>query len=548
MAFPRRTPDLLFVLLALWAMAFAGAPVFTNDVFWHVATGQHLLAEFAAGRAFPTVDPFSYTAQDQVWVLHEWLFQVGCAVLHRLGGLPLLRLCGALATLAILWLVRGLFARGLGSPWWGLCGATLWLALGSERLQLRPTLVTILAILLLCRVLLTARPFGWRHVALLGLLQGIWTNAHSVGLLGVVLLLAHTTGESCKPLLQRHGAVSFPRATPAELGRRWLAVGLAFVASLLTPQGLHLWAFALQDKSDVMQYVPDEWGAFHFWYPHNEALTVAAWLGVLLVMALLLTTYLGLAVALQKARPRLLRLPDPACLLLLLALFGLGLLARRFHWFHALAALLCLSVLRDLLAAGALPRLPALGTRLRLPARAMLAAGLGLLCWTTLQVEERPLPLAFGDGYLQRSVRRSFDLATVRFLREAGLQGNALCTYGSGGILSHALHPAIRVHIDSRIDLYRREIYLEWLAIRAGRRDQTALLDARGCTIYCQHWDLPPPQEPQAWVQVFAEGSEAVWLRRVPQNADNLERSNVWRRARGLAPLPDVLLQSAAPR
>lgn len=528
-----RAARALYLLLLAWTALYAGAPLFTNDAFWHVATGRLLLEQ----GGFPALDPFSYTATDQRWHLHEWLSQVLLAVVDGMAGLHGLRLVGALGALLILRLCCRLWRRELGSHWWGLGGAVLFLVLGAQRLQVRPTLFTIAALLLLVGVLLRARPFRWRHVLLLAGLELAWVNAHSVGLIGVFVFAAHLLGEALKLPLQTRGPVTFARTEPRELGRRGTALGLMLLATLLTPDGLALWAFALQDKAETMQFIPDEWGTFSFVFARNEALPLPTWLGVLGCTALVAVTYAALAWALHRSSRRLALLPDPGRVLLLLTFFAGGFLARRFHWFHMLTALLCLAILRDLGRAGCFA---ALADVLRRPAprriaAAVTAAVMLLLCSLGLDVEQRFLPAAVVRAdYYRRPVQRSFQLDGIAFLADAGLQGNVFCHYGSGGMLSYWLYPDVRVSIDSRIDLYRRELYLEWLAIKAGRPDQQALLDRRGTSIYYQHWELPPPVDQDAWLLVFAAPGEAVWLRRGATTAVNLPSVRSYWEARGL--------------
>jgi hypothetical protein len=61
-----------------WALCFLafirlpGLNIEDNDVWWHLRTGQLI----SQTHRIPTHDPFSYTAQGQPWMAHEWLSEL----------------------------------------------------------------------------------------------------------------------------------------------------------------------------------------------------------------------------------------------------------------------------------------------------------------------------------------------------------------------------------------------------------------------------------------------------------------------------------------
>jgi hypothetical protein len=60
-------------VLLVAAGALAGAfRLRSYDLFWHLATGKHILESGAVPRG----DPFSFTAAGAPWVDHSWLFQL----------------------------------------------------------------------------------------------------------------------------------------------------------------------------------------------------------------------------------------------------------------------------------------------------------------------------------------------------------------------------------------------------------------------------------------------------------------------------------------
>jgi hypothetical protein len=67
----RRAAAALWGLVAAATCLWAAGPVTTNDVYWHLETGELL----ARAGGFPARDPFSFTATYQLWYLNEWLTQ-----------------------------------------------------------------------------------------------------------------------------------------------------------------------------------------------------------------------------------------------------------------------------------------------------------------------------------------------------------------------------------------------------------------------------------------------------------------------------------------
>lgn len=526
---PKLSRLLAGIVLAL-VFVHAAAPVSTNDLYWHVNTG--LLLWETGG--FPHVDPFSYTATEQTWYLHEWLTQALFAGVWQLGGMHALRLLtGVLAVLCLLAVGR-LYRRELGAGAWVCCGMLVFLVLGASRLQARPTLFSIL---FLCgfvyQLTRPCVPCSRRWVVGVVLATLCWVNLHSVGLLAPVLYAAFVAGEAARAWLRGRVAGLHGEASFGHVGRHALTLALVTAATLAQPSGVALWGFAFQNKSEVMQFVSDEWAPFALAYGDNESLTVAAYVAILAILGIMLAIYMGTGIALSKARDRLRSawLPDPTRVALLVLCLALGLTARRFHWILCLALALGLGWF--------LRRCPLSKLASAAWARAAAVAQLALIALlyhTDLRHIERPLhEVVARSSYYTEASCEPFQLGGVEFLAASGVSGNAFCHYGSGGIISYHLHPQIKVFIDSRIDLYRRGIYLDYLAIGRGRPDQNALLDRYATDLYYRHWDLAGLVDPTGWVLVYAGSDGDLWLRDNAQNQTNLERCARYWAQRGVS-------------
>ena len=66
------TTALVVVLGPLLAFAIAIVQPVDFDYWWHARTGEYIVDELT----IPRTDPFTFTANGEHWVDHEWLAQV----------------------------------------------------------------------------------------------------------------------------------------------------------------------------------------------------------------------------------------------------------------------------------------------------------------------------------------------------------------------------------------------------------------------------------------------------------------------------------------
>ena len=512
----------LLLVTGLLTFLHVCGPVTTNDLFWHIKTGEHI---WKTG-GFSNVDVFSYTTADLTWVQHEWLSQLIFYGLHELGGFPLLKIFTGAAAVLIGWLVYAMARRELGAELPAAVLVVAFAILATERFQTRPTLFSMVCFTTMVSWL-SGRQGVWRlrdGLAFVGLTLA-WVNLHSVGLLSLAIYGTYLVG-----LAGRH--LTTQTAVPGQLGRHCLTFAAALFACCLTPAGLHLFAFALQDGEQVMNLVVDEWGAFSLTYAENPLLSPVSYGLILAVLASILCVYVRTGLALNGEPHKLASaaFPDPVRLAMLgLCLVG-GLAARRFHWMLALSLLFALTHLARIARHKSYDHLsgrrlvPALGTSLGI-------CLIGLHYHSHLRFEGRALHDNLSQAaYYTADIAPSLDLDGIRFMREAGLEGNVFCHYGSGGMLTYALYPEIKVFVDSRADLYRRTVILDFLRIRDGHPDQQTILDHYETDIYYRHWETAPLREKAHWNRVYNGADGEIWLRNTPRNQQNLNRSRRWQR------------------
>ncbi len=77
-----QTRRLFVLVLALGLFVMASRNITDPDVWWHLRTGELILAT----HTIPHTDPYSFTKSGQPWIDHEWLSQILIYSTYRLTG------------------------------------------------------------------------------------------------------------------------------------------------------------------------------------------------------------------------------------------------------------------------------------------------------------------------------------------------------------------------------------------------------------------------------------------------------------------------------
>ncbi len=209
-------------VVLLVAAVLAWRQIATPDYGFHLAAGRLILST----GAWPRLDPFTYTVSDHPYIDMNGLFQVALALAERAGGA---RGAALLQELLVLGAVGAVWAaaRRRGARSAALLGAVMLLGVAAWELRFlyRPELVTYLLLAvtlgLVQRHAEDARP-AWLYAA--AGLQLVWTNAHTLSLLGPAVL----------GLYALTGLLGARRRDP----HPWVAAGLAGLLLCASPYGL----------------------------------------------------------------------------------------------------------------------------------------------------------------------------------------------------------------------------------------------------------------------------------------------------------------------
>jgi hypothetical protein len=531
----RRSPRLLAhlgpaALVALILLA-AGQPLQTDDTWWHLALGR----AYATEGPWLAEDPLLHTAAGPP-APAAWLSDLALFFVERAGGIRGLRVTHVLLVTGILALTWSLLRRASGSPAAASLGVGAFGVLTAYRLyQLRPHLVTILATLVLYRLLLEkdAPPSRLRVVSAVGVLA-LWANAHGGFVLGPILLATAVGGLLLAAPLRAPEQRERDRTRALRLAA---ALGLGLLATLASPEAGAGYLAYLEAGTDTPELakVVDEWrrvGLFHLPAP-NLPPSPLAW-G--LVWGLLLVTTVAALQAVRRWRRDSGSGPDPVRIALAGASIVAMLVAVRFLWLGIFPLLLLAQSGRVWLAGRVAPP--------RAVAWAAAAAALllapGFLHFGDWPMLSRGMPRSW-PGYARPYPAGKYQAHAIWMLEDAGLEGNLYNDYYAGGFLGFWVAPRLRAFVNGTLNLPKPAL-AAYFAIR-GRDgldpDESfpELLDRYRVDLFLGI-ELPKlwrPNRPWSyttthlertpgWIPVFRNLRSAVYLRANPRNRANLER------------------------
>ncbi len=224
-------PPLLF--LGFWLLLLAGGrSSFFRDpgTFWHTVVGEKILTD-----GFFDADPFTFTFAGKHWIPHQWLGEVGMALVHRVSGLDgLLAVSTGVLAALFAWLAVRLIRTGL-HPVAAVAVVGLALAAGSSHFHIRPHLATIVGIAITVAAVtdVEAGRAGLRRLWWLVPVYLVWSNVHGGALGGLTTMGLAGAGWLLFRLLGRASPLTGTRDV-VELAAVGLACGLT---AFVTPYG-----------------------------------------------------------------------------------------------------------------------------------------------------------------------------------------------------------------------------------------------------------------------------------------------------------------------
>ena len=275
-------------------------PVTDPDFWWHLPTGNWILAHHAV----PRHDLYTFTVSNHRWITHEWLSEVMVAVLYAAGRLPLVSLVfGAITATGFLlvylaidrrvnFVIAGLIlALGVAAanPIWG------------PRIQMITFALSALTYLWVKRFCEGQS----RALYLLPVVMLVWVNLHGGFVLGYAILGLALLVEALRHLTGRRGAM-----TRARLRAMVVVLVASIAVAILNPNGWDIYLYPFQTGgSPEQQRLIVEWFSPNFQLSQMWAFEAVIFL-IIVGLALsrrieprqLLLVLVGLGLALHSVR------------------------------------------------------------------------------------------------------------------------------------------------------------------------------------------------------------------------------------------------------
>ncbi|HEX3746506.1 MAG TPA: hypothetical protein VHW09_21360 [Bryobacteraceae bacterium] len=481
---------------ALLLVGLFSKEILDDDFWWHLKTGQYIWQT----RSLPSPDPFAYTtaAAKNTYpgeettrkfnLTHEWLAQLLMYLTWRVigfGGIVLVRAallaCFCLGAGALAYLRCGGFYRALGAMF---AASAVVYPFSADR----PYLITFV---LLAVTLLILESRRRRLLWFLPAILVVWANCHGGFILGWVVMSAYLADRLIR-LFRKHWT--------KEDVHLCIACGLAFLASLLNPNGLHIIGVLLAYRKSSLTSRLLEWQPPSLWPP--TILTV-----------LLFATIVTLIIARRRVR-----VVD----WLLFAAFTAAALSAGRNTF-------LIGLLLPVLLVTYLPSKQYSSVLIEMGAAVLVLAG---ACAVALN----------GGSFQLRVGDWAYPIGAADFLLSHHITGRMFNTYEYGGYLMWRLWPREKVFIDGRalsesvFQDYQRIVYN---SADGGGKSASQLLDEFGVQVVVMNsfeyssgllYVLAPAlsdPDTYGWSLVYADAQAMVFLRHPPENVTVLDSARV---------------------
>lgn len=452
--------------IGAFACIFAIEQIYNYDIWWHLKTGQWIIAN----HRIPHADPFPTSTQGAPWIYTSWLAGVLFALIEQVAGLDPLILFKALLIGAAFGGAGLYLVKKEVNPYVAAFILGYAIIVARFRFLLRPQLFMFIFSLVLFWMLAEKASRGKKISLLLVPLTIVWVNLHGSAYLapvfGAFLFIEQFLGWLIKR--RQRPDETFPSFSLV------LTLSLA-AAVLVTPYGLELpkqiisrtlFADLITRSYSVEEHLPLVWGSHPLYW------------------ALLITTAVTFLLSWRRNRIFNVLVFLGTAYISLSSVRYVGLAA----FLHAM--LLCLNI--HLLTGRVQPAIPFRGTKLQHVL--MPAILLTLAIWSFNSTFSRDKVYRWGLGI---NTSR-YPVAAVEYLRRIGFTGTVFNSWQYGGYLLWFL-PDARTTIDGRtlpdqLILYNKLLALDLYSLHSylDRNNVRAALLARNETQFSDLFSLSP--------------------------------------------------------
>jgi len=480
------------------------------DLWWHLAGGRWIVEH----HAIPRLDPFSFTSSRNEWVDLHWLFQLLIYACYRLAGpegLILLQTLFFSATLILL--LRYADQARFGPA--ALLGGLVYLLVGQGNFVTRPNFLSFFLVALTLVLLDRHRRRRGLEVYWLAPLMVLWTNCHSLFVVGLALIAAWVLGEFLDSLRRRRLRQDAPY-----LLRLASASALAAAVCTINPYGVDGLLFPLVTytrisgalpifRQGVTEVTPPlaipiwMWSVFFFKVTLGLLVLTLLAQGRKIRAAEVLITLAFSFIAFKAVRNLgLWSVPAGAILGRNLGALWQDLSRRSPAWARRLGSIMALLLVLVLLAQIPILSLPQLRHRLYGPSQ----FGRGLL------------PGQFPEG-------------AAGFMAAHPLHGRGFNCFEDGGYLIWRLFPGRQVFFDTRLEVHDQIMFATYQLALRDPHHLAVILDRFHLDYALLRHDAAWPAEglvlDPAWAPVFLDDVAVLLVRRIPEHEDLIRRFRI---------------------
>ncbi len=489
----RSSRRLLVFVFMLAIFAGAAQPVTDPDFWWHLKTGQVILAT----KSIPRTDIFSTLRYGSEWVTHEWFSEVFIYSVFRTLGYGGLILSFSILITAAFWIVYQQCSKRAGHPYVAGFALLLGAAATMPTWGVRPQMFSLLCASIFVSFLdRYSRREEIRSIWWLAALMVLWVNLHAGFALGLALIVLTIAGMVVDWLLLRESSL-------ADVWRRGrplcLLLVLCFAAVSLNPSGARMYAYPFETlTSHVMMQFIQEWRSPDFQQPIFQALAL-----------LLLATFSALALSKKRVRPGE---------LLMLVVTALATLrsARNVVFFSLVATPLLAEHSWNWITSHRWGKWLTMPEKNEPEGRFSLTLLINsLLLVIILSIGAFAVVLAVAKQPISEA--NEFPAAAVDHIQAQKPLQPIYNEYEWGGYLIWRLYPSYRVYIDGRADVYGDELVKQFLEVHDGKSAWRKWLD-----FYEIQTVLVKPdaglasllRQDSGWQKVFEDKHSVIFVRK----------------------------------
>ena len=543
-------------VLAILTLLAVGQPIITDDTWIHLTLGRAYLEQGPWLDSDPLLADSLGPPLPAAWLTGTFLHGV-----ERVAGFGGLRLFHVLMVGGIGVLAFAILKRASRSVPLACLGTGLFISLAGYRLiQLRPHLFSVLACLLLYRLLIEpGKPPSRPRIIASIVLLALWANLHASFLLGPILLGAALGGLILGIWIGSEEQREKWRSRAFVLA---IVFVLGSLATLLNPTGYeqHIAYIAAGTESPTLDRVADEWTRFTPFALPASRVPPSLLVWGLLWLFILTTPVLALLALRRPTAPSSMEWNrenvDPALVGVAL-IFLLGTLsAVRFTWLGFFPLLLIFAYL---------------GQRLhKEPRRKPVwewggAAGMALLLPTFFWLGPWPmmsgmLPTSQG-AYALPYPTAKYHAGAIFLLADSQVEGKLFADYYLSGFSSYWLSPRVRGFVNGTLNVSPEVISANHpIRERRGEKEGesfTELLDRHEIDLFLgtRLPRTPPSGRPwysttghlkntEGWIEIYRNLAGALYMRDLPRNRENLDRIADYYEKRNVPFDPEVGFQS----